>query len=617
MYLFKVNNPNDLKKLQKSDLPKLCDELRDKIIQSTLSNGGHFGSNLGVVELTVALHYVFSMPEDKIVWDVGHQTYCHKLLTERKDKFHTIRKFKGLGGFTKPAESKYDSFISGHASVSISASLGMAVADKLKGLKNHHIAVIGDGSLTGGIAFEGLNNAGASDTNLLIIINDNKMFIDPNVGALKDCLLDITTSQNYNKFRNNIKKAVRKISGSGFNVEKISKRIEHSVKNLFLKNNNFFESLNFRYFGPVDGHDVQRLIKTLENIKDIKGPKILHVLTKKGKGYLEAEKNQTKWHATNGKSNKQIEKKFTKYQDVFGYSILELAKQYDDIVAVTPAMLSGSSLTIMQNQFPERVFDTGITEQHSVTFSAGLATQGLIPFCHIYSTFAQRAYDQIIHDVAIQDLPVVFCLDRAGVVGEDGETHHGSFDLAYLNPIPNLIISSPVNEIELRNLMYTAYKNKHPFFIRYPRGNGVLENWKKPFKEIKVGTGEQIIKGNSDDVAILFMGPVGNNAIEAIKKLNKQNVFPSLYNMRFLKPLDKKLLNTIFQNHKKIITLEDGVIKGGLGSSVIEFMVENGYDAKIKKLGISDKFVQHGTLDELHKESGYDAQSIIEEVLNF
>ena len=616
--LSEINYPNDLRKLHKSELKEVCCDLRNYIIESISKNGGHFGASLGVVELTIALHYVFNTPDDQIVWDVGHQAYGHKILTGRKKKFHTNRVYKGLSGFPKRSESDYDTFGVGHSSTSISAALGMAIASKYQGNdERQHIAVIGDGGMTGGIAFEGMNHAGISNSNITIILNDNCMSIDPNVGALKKYLTDISTSSTFNNIRDDIWKVLGKLNKIGRNARDIGKTIEQSLKSFILNQSNLFEALNLRYFGPIDGHDVNHLVKTLEDLKKIKGPKLLHCITKKGKGYAPAEKFQTKWHATGkfdktsgisiGKQNKDPQP--PKYQDVFGNTIIELAEKNKKIMGITPAMPSGSSLNIMMEKMPNRAFDVGIAEQHAVTFSAGLATRGLIPFCNIYSTFMQRAYDQVIHDVCIQNLPVIFCLDRAGVAGSDGPTHHGAYDLSYMRCLPNMIVSAPMNEVELRDLMFTAQKlNSSPFTIRYPRGKGVTINWKSKMKEIKVGTGRTLYEGK--DLAILSIGHIGNYATSAINQLNKDGIYPSHYDMRFVKPLDEKLLHKVMKKHKYILTVEDGCIIGGFGSAIIEFMAENKYNNSIQRLGIPDKIIEHGSQDELYHECKYDSDAI-------
>lgn len=617
-----IDTPEDVRKLQQSQLVQLCTELRQFIVDNVSIYGGHFGASLGVVEMTVALHYVFNTPEDQLVWDVGHQAYGHKILTGRRDNFHTNRIYKGISGFPKRMESEYDTFGVGHSSTSISAALGMAVASGLSNNKNkQHIAVIGDGALTGGMAFEAMNHAGVSNSNILIILNDNCMSIDPNVGALKDYLTDITTSQTYNKFKDEVWHMLGKFSKVGLNAQDIVSKMETSLKTFLLKQSNLFESLNLRYFGPIDGHDVNHMVSVFNDLKHIPGPKILHCITKKGKGYALAEQDQTKWHAP-GKFDKltgEIRKKIfdtpqpPKYQDVFGHTIVELAKLNDKIVGITPAMPSGSSLNIMMKEIPDRAFDVGIAEQHAVTFSAGMATQGFIPFCNIYSTFMQRAYDQVIHDVCMQKLPVIFCLDRAGFAGADGPTHHGAYDIAFMRCIPNIIVSSPMNETELRNLMYTAQSYKEgAFCIRYPRGEGVLAEWRTPMKEIPIGKGRRICNG--EEVAILTIGHIGNYAVEACKALKKEEILPAHYDMRFVKPLDEELLHEVFDKYNKVITIEDGCLMGGMGSAVLEFMADHGYNATVKRLGIPDRIVEHGEQMELHRECGFDPAGIVHAV---
>ena len=617
-FLDKINLPSDLRKFENKDLENICDDLRKFIINSISENGGHFGASLGVVELTVALHYVYNTPVDKLVWDVGHQAYGHKILTGRKDTFHTNRIYKGLSGFPKITESKYDTFGVGHSSTSISAALGMAMAAKLNGEKERqHIAVIGDGGMTGGMSFEGMNHAGDTEANLTIILNDNCMSIDPNVGALKKYLTDMSTSPTFNSIRNDIWQVLGKLKTVGESARGIAKTIEKSLKSFVLDNSNLFEALNLRYFGPIDGHDINHLVKTLNDLKKIPGPKLLHCITKKGKGYTLAEKHQTKWHATgkfdveSGKSlaAKSNKKTPPKYQDVFGHTIVELANNNKKIVGITPAMPSGSSLNIMMEKIPDRAFDVGIAEQHAVTFSAGLATQGMVPFCNIYSTFMQRAYDQVIHDVCIQNLPVIFCLDRAGVAGSDGPTHHGAYDIAYMRCIPNMILSAPMNESELRNLMFTAQsKNNGPFTIRYPRGKGVQVEWETEMEIIEIGKGRMVCEG--DDIAILSIGHIGNYVTKAIKKLNKEKIFPSHYDMRFVKPIDQELLHKILKKYKFILTVEDGCVMGGFGSAVLEFMAENNYTNSVQRLGIPDRIVEHGSQDELYRECYYDEEAI-------
>ena len=617
--LRKISDPSDLKKLDPKQLDYLCEDLRRYIIDIVSEKGGHFGASLGVIELTVALHYIFNTPHDQLVWDVGHQAYGHKILTGRKEQFASNRIKGGLSGFPKRSESVYDTFGVGHASTSISAALGMAIASKSNGdNKKQHIAVIGDGSMTAGLAFEGLNHAGVENSNLLVILNDNCMSIDPAVGALKEYLTDISTSKTYNKAKNKIWKILGKISQFGPNAQKIAQKVEGAIKSTILGESNYFESLNFRYFGPIDGHDVVHLTEVLKDLKEIPGPKILHCVTVKGKGFTPAERGDTtKWHApgvfdkiTGEIISKKVEKKPPKYQDVFGETIIELAKINKDIVGVTPAMLSGSSMNKMMAAMPKRTFDVGIAEQHAVTFSAGMATQGKIPFCNIYSSFMQRAYDQLIHDVALQNLSVVFCLDRGGLVGADGATHHGVYDIAFLRCIPNMIVSAPMNEKELRNLMYTAQlPNQGPFSIRYPRGNGVMIEWKSEFEKIKIGEGRQIEDG--DDIAILSIGHPGNFVIKAQEKFKKNGLNIAHYDMRFVKPLDGNLLHKIFKKYKHIITLEDGCLKGGFGSAILEFMSDNNYSSKIKRLGILDEFIHHGTQEELHEECKFDEKAII------
>ena len=624
--LSKITFPEDLKThFQPEDLPKVSNELRQFIVDviSEIGNS-HFGASLGVVELTVALHYVFNTPEDQLVWDVGHQAYGHKILTGRRDVFHTNRMKGGISGFPKRSESVYDTFGVGHSSTSISAALGMAVANRYQGHKNRqHIAVIGDGAMTAGLAFEGLNHGGfEKDANLLVILNDNCMSIDPNVGALKEYLTDITTSHTYNRVKDEVWNWLGVISKFGPDAQKIASKVSHALKGTLLKQSNLFESLNFRYFGPVDGHDVEGLVKVLEDLKDIPGPKILHCLTKKGAGYKFSEEgNPTKWHAP-GVFNKDtgeivkvvpIGPEAPKYQDVFGHTLVELAEKNAKIMGITPAMPSGSSLNIMMKAMPERAFDVGIAEQHAVTFSAGLATQGLTPFCNIYSSFMQRAFDQVLHDVALQNLNVVFCLDRGGLVGADGATHHGAYDMAYMRCIPNMVVSAPMNEQELRNLMYTAQlENKGPFTIRYPRGNGVMTDWKTPFEEITVGKGRKVSQG--EDVAILTIGHPGNFAQKAIKELAKSGIKPAHYDMRFVKPIDEMLLHEVFAKFSKVITVEDGCLMGGFGSAVLEFMVDRGYKADVIRLGIPDEYIHHGTQDELWAECGFDTNAIVQAV---
>jgi len=616
--LAQIDSPYDLKKFSKDQLVQICDELRQFIVDNVSVYGGHFGASLGVVELTVALHYVLNTPDDQLVWDVGHQAYGHKILTGRKEKFHTNRIYGGLSGFPKRKESDYDTFGVGHSSTSISAALGMAMASKYKGdQRKQHVAVIGDGSMTGGMAFEAMNHAGVSDTNLLIILNDNCMSIDPNVGALKDYLTDITTSHTYNKVKDEVWNLLGKFSKFGTSAQEVISKVEGAIKSAVLKQSNLFESLNLRYFGPVDGHDVNHLVEILADLRDIPGPKILHCVTVKGKGYAPAENgNKTTWHAPGlfDKVTGEIYKKTPsapqapKYQDVFGHTLVELAKENEKIMGITPAMPSGSSLNIMMKEMPDRAFDVGIAEQHAVTFSAGLATQGMIPFCNIYSSFMQRAYDQVIHDVALQNLQVVFCLDRAGFAGADGPTHHGAYDIAYFRCIPNMVVSAPMNEEELRNLMYTATQFNGPFSIRYPRGQGVMPEWRTPMRNIPIGQGRIVKEG--EEVAILSIGHIGNYAVTACEHLVKEGLNPAHYDMRFVKPLDEDLLHEVFGKFQKVITVEDGCLMGGFGSAVLEWMVDQGYSAKVKRLGIPDAIIEHGEQIELQRECGFDPEGI-------
>ncbi|GAB3039899.1 1-deoxy-D-xylulose-5-phosphate synthase [Spirosoma pulveris] len=621
-----INTPEDLRKLDKSRLPQVADELRQFIIDDVSVYGGHFGASLGVVELTVALHYVFNTPDDQLVWDVGHQAYGHKILTGRREKFHTNRFYKGLSGFPKRKESEYDSFGVGHSSTSISAALGMAVASQLQGnTQRNHIAVIGDGALTAGEAFEGMNHAGATDSNLLIVLNDNCMSIDPNVGALREYLTDITTSQTYNKVKDEIWNLLGKMDKLGKTAQELVSQVQSGIKSSLLEQSNLFESLHLRYFGPIDGHDIDHLVSVLDDMKHIPGPKLLHVLTVKGKGYGPAEKDQTKWHAPGlfDKVTGVIQKKIydtpqpPKYQDVFGNTLVELAEQNARIVGVTPAMPSGSSMNIMMKAMPTRAFDVGIAEQHAVTFSAGMATQGEVVFCNIYSTFMQRAYDQVIHDVCIQELPVIFCLDRAGFAGADGPTHHGAYDLAYMRCIPNMIVAAPMNEQELRNMMFTAQSDeiqqgKQAFTIRYPRGEGVMPNWRTPLEKQVVGQGRMISDG--EEVAILTIGHIGNYAVEATEMLAKEGIRPAHFDMRYVKPLDEALLHQIFSRFDRVVTVEDGCVMGGFGSAVLEFMANHDYMARVKRLGIPDAVIEHGEQIELHRECGFDPKGIADAV---
>jgi 1-deoxy-D-xylulose-5-phosphate synthase len=615
--LDKINYPADLRKLDPEQLIQVCDELRQFIIGECSSNPGHLGASLGVVELTIALHYIYDTPHDALIWDVGHQAYGHKILTGRKGVFNTNRRYKGISGFPRMNESEYDAFGTGHSSTSISAALGIAVADRLKGIKRNVVAIIGDGSMTGGLAFEGLNNAGMEKTDILVILNDNNIAIDPNTGALKEYLVDITTSRTYNRVKTDIWNLLGKINKIAPHARDYARKLENGLKSILMHRSNLFESLNFRYFGPVDGHDLPHLLGLLYDMKKIPGPKLLHILTVKGKGFQQAELNQTVYHAP-GEYNRETGElmhsisdgtKPPLFQDVFGTTLLELARQNDRIVGITPAMPTGCSLKILMDAMPERAFDVGIAEQHAVTFSAGLATQGLIPFCNLYSSFMQRAYDQVIHDVALQKLPVVFCLDRGGLVGADGATHHGVFDIACLRSIPNLIISAPMNEEELRNLMYTSQiRNVGPFVIRYPKGRGTMADWQKPFREIEIGRARMLKRGKN--IAILTIGYAGNLAAEAVRKLEDESVDIEHWDMRFVKPLDTDCLHTIFKRFENIIIVEDGVISGGFGSAVTEFMCDNGYHARIKRLGVPDNFVDQGTQIELYKECGFDPESI-------
>lgn len=612
-----IDSPSQLRLVKPELLPQLCKELREDIIQELSVNPGHLASSLGVVELTVALHYVFNTPQDRIVWDVGHQAYGHKILTGRRDNFDTNRKLHGIRPFPTPEESEYDSFICGHASNSISAALGMAVASK----GNYNVvAVIGDGAMSGGLAFEGLNNVSSSPNDLLIILNDNDMSIDRSVGGMKEYLLGLSTNKTYNSLRY---KASKWLVEQGLLTEGRKKgiiRLANAVKSAISEQQNIFEGMNIRYFGPYDGHNVKELVRILRQLKDMKGPKLLHLHTQKGHGYAPAENYKPIWHApgkfdpdTGELIQGDTEGMPPKFQDVFGETLLELAQANPKIVGVTPAMPTGCSMNIPMKVMPDRMFDVGIAEGHAVTFSAGMAKDGLIPFCNIYSAFAQRAYDNIIHDVAILKLPVVLCLDRAGLVGEDGPTHHGAFDMAALRPIPNLTISSPMNEHELRNLMYTAQlEGKGPFVIRYPRGNGVLTNWRCPFEEIKIGTGRKLRDG--DDVAVLTIGPIGNDVTKVIDEIKDLSV--AHYDMRFLKPLDEDILHEVGKKFRRIITVENGVRNGGLGSAVLEWMSDHDYDVKVTRMGLPDQFVEHGTIDQLREIIGLDNESIKKAILN-
>ncbi len=615
-----INDPADLRKLDPVQLQQVCNELRQFIVDCVSINGGHFGASLGVVELTVALHYAMHTPYDQLVWDVGHQAYGHKILTGRRQVFHTNRKYGGISGFPKRDESEYDTFGVGHSSTSISAALGMAIASKLKGeTDRQHIAVIGDGAMTAGLPFEAMNHAGVANANILVILNDNNMSIDPNVGALNQYLTDITTSTAYNKLRDDVWNLIGKLPYADLQ-QKFASKFEARLKKAINKSSNLFEALGFRYFGPVDGHNVLKLAETIKDLRNISGPKLLHVKTVKGKGYKLAEEDQTLWHAPGlfDKVTGQLNKvsfaapQPPKYQDVFGHTIIELARANDKIMGITPAMPSGSSLKYMMQEMPDRALDVGIAEQHAVTVSAGLATQGMKVFCNIYSSFMQRAYDMVIHDVAIQGLPVIFCLDRAGMVGDDGATHQGAYDIAYMRCIPHMVISAPMNEQELRNLMYTAQldKNTSPFCIRYPRGQGVMPEWRTPFEEIAIGTGRQVRNGK--DIAILTIGHPGNFAVEATAQLEAQGISAAHYDMRFAKPVDENILHHVGKTFRKVITVEDGTVVGGMGSAVLEFFNAHGYKPDVKILGIPDVFIEHGTQKEQYRDCGYDKDAIVQ-----
>ena len=612
-----IKLPSDLRELDKEELKQVCDELRDFLIENASENGGHFAASLGVVEITVALHYIFNTPKDKIVWDVGHQAYGHKILTGRREEFHTNREYDGIAPFPKMAESEYDTFGVGHSSTSISAALGMAMAAKVSGdEESQHIAVIGDGSMTGGMAFEALNNGGVSDSNLIVVLNDNCMSIDPNVGALKEYLTDITVSKHYNRLRDEMWDILGKFKGLGESAREVASRLEKNVKGMVSKQANFFESLGFRYFGPIDGHDVDHVAKVLEDLKKIPGPKLLHCLTQKGKGYTPAEKDPLTWHApgtfevSSGKIHKAPPKtEPPKYQDVFGNTLLELAEHDKEIMGVTPAMPSGSSMKIMMEAMPDRALDVGIAEQHAVTFSAGLATKGKKVFCNIYSSFMQRAFDQVVHDVAIQSLPVVFCLDRAGIAGEDGATHHGAYDIAYMRCIPNMIVSAPRNEHELRKLMKTAHiESERPFSIRYPRGKGVLVDWKCDLETVEVGKGVWLNHG--EKISVLSLGHCGNFATKAIENISKDGSNIGHADLRFVKPIDKDLIIEAANKYDKIVTLEDGCLPGGFGSAVIEVLADANIQVEVHRIGIPDRIVEHGPQGRLHEEIGIDAQSV-------
>lgn len=624
-YLSSIDYPTDLRKLKVDQLPDVCAELRNDILEELAENPGHLGSSLGVVELTVALHYVFDTPYDRIVWDVGHQAYGHKILTGRRDRFCTNRKLHGIKPFPFPAESEYDSFCCGHASNSISAALGMAVAarngvNQVEGKPQRKVvAVIGDGAMSGGLAFEGINNTASIPNDMLIILNDNKMSIDRSVGGMRKYLMQLTTNTTYNNIRFRIANKLKSWGVLTDNRRKGLIRFNNSVKSVLTRQQNMFEGMDIRYLGPTDGHDVIELVRILNTIKDMKGPKILHIMTTKGKGYAPAEENATVWHAP-GKfdfeSGERIVKQSDtpqppKFQDVFGSTLLELAQQNDRIVGVTPAMPTGCSMNIMMKAMPDRTFDVGIAEGHAVTFSGGMAKDGLLPFCNIYSSFMQRAYDNIIHDAAIMKLNMVLCLDRAGIVGEDGPTHHGAFDLAFLRPIPNLTIASPLNEPELRNMMFTAQlPGKGTFVIRYPRGNGSVVDWRTPFEEVPVGKGRKL--KNGEDVAVLSLGPIGMEAAKGIliAEMKNQNLHVAHYDMRFLKPIDTEILDEVGKNFSRVITVEDGVISGGLGSAVLEYFADHGYTPEVHRIGIPDKFVEHGKVAELYRICHMDAESI-------
>lgn len=615
-----INFPSDLRKLDKKQLKPLCKELRTFIIEELANNPGHLASSLGVVELTVALHYVFDTPEDRIVWDVGHQAYGHKILTGRREKFSTNRKFKGLSGFPSPKESEYDAFVAGHASNSISAALGMAIGSEKLDSDRKVVAVIGDGSMTGGLAFEGLNNVCVNPNNLLVILNDNNMAIDNAVGGLSEYLTDITSSAFYNKWRFRFYHFLKKIGLMKTSTRNRMVRMGNHIKSALTGGSNIFEGLNIRYFGQLDGHNIDQLVKVLTDIKNFQGPRVLHIKTTKGKGFAPAENSATVWHAPglyNPETGERIKSKSTDadlYQDVFGQTLLDLAEVNKNIVGVTPAMPTGCSMNIMMQKMPDRVFDVGIAEAHAVTFSAGMAKEGLMPFCNIYSSFMQRAYDQIIHDVALQNLNMVLCLDRAGLVGADGPTHHGAFDMAYLRCIPNLTIASPLNELELRNLMFTAQlEGKGTFVLRYPRGAGEGVVWKDvPMQEIPVGKGQVLKQGSK--VAVLTIGPIGNTVMKAVESLGADASEVGVYDMRFLKPLDTELLDEIFKKYKSIVTVEDGSLRGGFGSAVLEYMADSGVALPVKRIGIPDNFIEHGSPQELYHMLGMDSSGIADAI---
>ncbi|MEI7422573.1 MAG: 1-deoxy-D-xylulose-5-phosphate synthase [Prolixibacteraceae bacterium] len=621
-FLEHIDYPSDLKKVNEKDLPKVCAELRELIIREASCNPGHFGASMGVVDLTVALHYVYNTPYDKLIWDVGHQAYGHKILTGRRKQFHSNRRYKGLSGFPNRSESEYDAFGVGHSSTSISAALGMAVSARLNGEYNRKVvAIIGDGSMTGGMSFEGLNNAGGTNADILVVLNDNNMSIDPNVGGISRFFVRMQTSRAYNRLRSGVWKVLRHFRSPGKNMIWFLRKNQHAMKSMVADESNLFEALGIRYFGPVDGHDVIGLTRIFNHLKDIPGPKLLHILTKKGKGFTPAENDATKWHAP-GKFDvvtgelfidSDSQSKIPKYQVVFGQTLLELARLNENIVGITPAMPSGCSMNIMMDSMPERAFDVGIAEPHAVTFAAGLAVSGKVPFVNIYSSFMQRSYDQIIHDVALQKLNVIFCMDRGGLVGADGATHHGVFDLAFMRSIPNMTVSAPMDEIELRNLMYTAQlPDQGPFAIRYPRGVGKHKEWKVDFTEIPVGKGRKIADGQ--DVAILSIGQPGNFVQKAIKILTGENISVAHYDMRFVKPIDKEILDEVAARFERIITIEDGVIDGGFGSAVLEYFSEKGYRKSVVRLGVPDRFVEHGTQPELYRECGFDVEGICQAV---
>lgn len=617
--LDQIQCPDDLRRLPAERLGQVCSELRQYIIDVLSENPGHLGASLGTVELTVALHYVFHTPYDRVVWDVGHQAYGHKILTGRKERFHTLRKLGGISGFPNPAESAYDAFIAGHASNSISAALGLSVASALKGETDRHvIAVIGDGAMTGGLAFEGLNNASSNPNNLLIILNDNNMAIDHNVGGLSQYLVDITTSQAYNKMRYDVYRGLKRINLIDNDRRENILRFNNSLKALLTQQHNLFEGFSIRYFGPVDGHDVNYLVRVLNDIKNLQGPKLLHIKTKKGKGFRPAEESATEWHAP-GRFNKETGERIVVhnldepqlYQDVFGHTLVELAERDKRVVGITPAMPTGCSMTFLMKAFPERAFDVGIAEGHAVTYSAGLAREGMIPFCNVYSSFMQRAYDMVIHDVALQKARVILCLDRAGLVGEDGATHHGVFDLAYLRPIPNLVISSPLNEWDLRNLMYTGYQYADgPFVIRYPRGKGEKKDWRNEMRVLPVGRGRKLREG--DDLAVLSIGPIGNEVMKAIDMVEAEGISVAHYDMIYLKPIDETILEEVGKRFKRVITVENGVIKGGLGSAVLEYLSDHDHATRVHRIGVPDTFVEHGSIPELYHLCGMDAASVAE-----